>query len=122
MIRSIAAFLLIFTLFLSDLTRFVIYAGFELNQEYIAAVLCENLDKPELKCEGKCFLAKKIQQAEENEKSRDHEIQKNRFQEAFIVQKADLDFPILLITTISSETVEEPCSQFTPAIFHPPLA
>ena len=31
-----------------------------INYEYISNELCENKDKPELKCNGKCHLAKKI--------------------------------------------------------------
>lgn len=40
------------------------------NYDYIANVLCENKDKPELKCDGKCYLsqmlAKESKQSEEN--------------------------------------------------------
>lgn len=35
-------------------------AYYHLNRDYIARVLCENRDKPELHCDGKCFLAKKL--------------------------------------------------------------
>lgn len=30
------------------------------NRAYIAATLCENRDKPQLHCDGKCYLAKKL--------------------------------------------------------------
>ncbi len=30
------------------------------NYEYIVNVLCENRDKPELKCNGKCYLTKQL--------------------------------------------------------------
>lgn len=35
-------------------------AYFYLNQDEIAAEECENLDKPELECNGKCYLAAKL--------------------------------------------------------------
>ena len=66
-------------------TRFFIYAGFELNQTYIAKVLCENLDKPELNCKGKCFLSKKIKEAEEKEKHEERQNLRKVFQESFLV-------------------------------------
>lgn len=30
------------------------------NYEYISTVLCENIDKPEMHCNGKCHLAKEF--------------------------------------------------------------
>jgi len=36
------------------------YAYYELNLDTIIEELCENTDKPELKCDGKCFLAKQL--------------------------------------------------------------
>lgn len=40
---------------------------FELNREYIRNNLCINRSKPMLSCNGKCFLAKKLKQQQENE-------------------------------------------------------
>lgn len=44
--------------------------AFYLNQEYISSVLCINKDRPELHCDGKCFLSEKLraQADEEQEK------------------------------------------------------
>lgn len=36
---------------------------YTLNKAYIAQTLCENKNKPELQCEGKCHLAKEITKA-----------------------------------------------------------
>ena len=38
------------------------------NYDYIAKVLCENKDKPEMKCNGKCHLMKELAKASEGEK------------------------------------------------------
>jgi hypothetical protein len=82
MIRSFTAILLVITILASNFTRLFVYAGFELNQKYIATRLCVNRDKPMLHCNGKCYLAKKLKQAAEKEKSQERENQKSRFQEA----------------------------------------
>ena len=37
---------------------------YSLNQRFIAATYCVNKAKPELKCEGKCFLKMRIAQEE----------------------------------------------------------
>lgn len=34
------------------------------NYDYIANVLCENKDKPQLQCNGKCYLAKQLKKAQ----------------------------------------------------------
>ena len=38
---------------------------YQINKEYITRVLCENRDKPQLHCDGHCFLAKKLKAQEE---------------------------------------------------------
>lgn len=44
---------------------FVVY--YQVNKSYIAKELCVNKNRPELHCDGKCFLAKKLKAAEEKE-------------------------------------------------------
>ncbi|WP_149273024.1 hypothetical protein [Pareuzebyella sediminis] len=40
------------------------------NYDYIVNVLCENKDRPELQCDGKCYLAKQL--AKETKNSEDN--------------------------------------------------
>jgi len=40
--------------------------SFKINQDYITKNFCINRNKPEKKCNGKCFLAKKIKESKEN--------------------------------------------------------
>lgn len=48
-------------------------AGFifywKINQKYIAERLCENRDKPEMHCKGKCYLVKHLKKTEEKNDS-----------------------------------------------------
>lgn len=44
----------------------MISVDFLLNQEEIAEQLCENKDKPELNCEGRCVLKKRMQRVLDN--------------------------------------------------------
>lgn len=46
--------------------RVGIVAWYELNKEYVARNLCENRDKPQLKCCGKCYLRKQLNKTEDN--------------------------------------------------------
>jgi hypothetical protein len=81
--RRLLAYLLIVALVASNFSRLFIYAGFELNRNYITSKLCENRDKPWMHCNGKCYFMKKIKQAEDKEKNEERQSQKNLFQEAF---------------------------------------
>ncbi len=42
------------------------YMEYLLNQDYIAEFLCINKDKPKLQCNGKCHLAKQLENQNEN--------------------------------------------------------
>lgn len=43
-------------------------ASFVINQDYIAEFFCVNQDRPELECNGKCYLMQRLE--EQNEKKR----------------------------------------------------
>ena len=96
---------------------------YNLNKEYIVSALCENRDKPEMACGGKCYLESKIEESHEN--SHDHSI-----------PKIDLSkYPISLIdTTKSSEKkntkiytksefyeLVKKTDSFIPLVFKPPI-
>ena len=38
-------------------------AEYVANYDYIVTVLCENKEKPQLECNGKCYLAKQLEQS-----------------------------------------------------------
>ena len=46
----------------------VVTSWYQYNQKTIERYLCENVDKPELQCNGKCFLNKNLAQQTEKEK------------------------------------------------------
>lgn len=66
-VRKISFILLVSYLVLC-FNQYLPYFSYWANQEYIAKNLCENRDKPELKCNGKCHLAKELKKAAEKEK------------------------------------------------------
>ena len=120
MIKSCIAFLLIFSMLVAHSTRYLIYAGFKLNQGYIAAVFCENKEKPVLKCEGKCYLTKKLKQAEESSESKDTNSQKSHFFESFIQGKLTINFDLQLIGIFKSNVLQSELPRHTSTLFHPP--
>lgn len=64
-------FLVIVTVF--TFSQVLVVASFLSNRTFIAKNLCENIDRPELECNGKCFLMKKLKEDEE-QKSTDQSV------------------------------------------------
>lgn len=63
-------YLVLFVGFIMLVKPFWPVAEYIVNYDYIKNVLCENLDKPMMNCDGKCYLAKQLakesQQDQEN--------------------------------------------------------
>ena len=120
MLHRLTAYLLIVSLVSANFSRFFVYAGFELNKDYIATKLCENRNKPQLHCNGKCYFMKKIKQAEEKQNTDDRQAQKNPFQEANFNQPATVKFysVLLSVTKVPNYRIQLP--QQVASIFQPP--
>jgi len=91
------AILLIFCTLTANFAKLFVFAGFELNQNYIASTLCVNKSKPWLHCNGRCYLMKKIKQVEEKQKNNERQAQKNLFQDAFWSTVTKITFPVCLL-------------------------
>ena len=76
--RSLAVFLLLLTS-IRILVVPVVYLDFELNKDYIIQNLCENRFKPELKCDGKCYLAKQLHKVAEDKATKEADRQGQSF-------------------------------------------
>lgn len=46
----------------------LLYLDFEIRRDYIVKNLCINRNRPQMHCDGKCYLAKKIAALDEQEK------------------------------------------------------
>lgn len=118
--RRLLAYLLIVALVASNFSRLFIYAGFELNRNYITSKLCENRDKPWMHCNGKCYFMKKIKQAEDKEKNEERQSQKNLFQEACWSAISQIKFHSVLLQVMF---VPNNCVAFPKSnapVFRPP--
>jgi hypothetical protein len=63
----LASFLLI-SFLIQTFSTHLLVTNFYANQKYIAANLCINKSKPEMKCSGKCQLTKKLNDEENKDK------------------------------------------------------
>jgi hypothetical protein len=101
-------------------SRFFIFAGFELNKNYIVTKLCENRDKPWMHCNGKCYFMKKLKQAQDNDRNSERQAQRNLFQEAFIAACDPIKFQSTLLQVISTPYTPGDLKQFNGTLFRPP--
>lgn len=90
------------------------------NQDYIAEYLCVNKDKPMLDCNGKCYLAKMLQE-EQNEKKQNLP--------AIDLKEYPIGFVEILLFDFKEQTTTKNTlphfipsgpRQFVNSIFHPP--
>jgi hypothetical protein len=61
--RIILAWSLLFIYSLNSFRTVQPYLEYNLNYDYISNVLCVNKEKPEVKCNGKCYLTKELKKA-----------------------------------------------------------
>jgi len=105
-----------------NLSGFFVFAGFEMNRTYIANELCINRNRPELHCNGRCYLMNKLKQAQDKEQKQERQFQKIQLQlqEAIVIlpyvfrqySTAAIHFRIPLTTGM-------PVARMN-SIFHPP--
>jgi hypothetical protein len=119
LIRAVAILLLFCSVSL-NLSHLAVFAGFGINKSYIIKELCINRNKPKLNCYGKCYLMKKLKQAQEKEQKQENHFQKIQLQEAIVT----LPFHFRQYT-ITDELLRVPLTTGIPVsqintIFHPP--
>lgn len=65
--RNALIYLLFVATLLPSVSQWGVIAYYHANKDYIARVLCQNRSKPELHCDGKCYLAKKLKATQERQ-------------------------------------------------------
>lgn len=119
--RAIAILLLLSSVSV-NLSGLFVFAGFEMNESYIAKELCINRNRPELHCNGKCYLMNKLKQAQDKEQKQEHQFQKVQLQ----LQEAIVALPFIFKQySIATINFRIPLNTGMPvarmnAIFHPP--
>lgn len=120
MARSFIGYLLIVAVISAEFSRLFVFAGFELNRNYIAAHLCVNRSKPWLHCNGKCYFMKKMKEAQQRDKNAENQAQKNLFQDAFFPMQDRIQFytQVLRVMRVPRGCINLP--QVELPIFRPP--
>ena len=89
--KKFIAISLLSILFLSAIRPYFPYLDYAVNKEYISKILCENIDKPKLKCHGKCHLEKELKKLESvNELDKKTKIKINEQDHVYIYYCSDI--------------------------------
>ena len=83
--RIWAALILLLVFSAQQSSRLLVWIDYTVNQSYIANTLCENKAKPQLRCNGKCYLKKQLAKAETPDATNGHEKSAREFQEVIYV-------------------------------------
>lgn len=60
---------LLFLFLTLSFSKTILFIHYRLNLDFIKNELCENKNKPQLKCNGKCYLKNQVKKAENNSKN-----------------------------------------------------
>lgn len=96
---------------------------FAINQDYIAAYLCENQDRPELDCQGKCFLMTKLRkQMNESQKHKAKQLtQLSKIEVMNLHENSKFRFGNLGFLSIPQTDNPNTNTGYLAGIFHPPI-
>ncbi|MCP9766183.1 hypothetical protein [Lacihabitans soyangensis] len=67
LIKKITGGVLLITITFKMLMAPLIFADYELRKDFIIKNYCVNKSRPELHCDGKCYLAKQLEKAEQED-------------------------------------------------------
>jgi hypothetical protein len=118
--KHLIAILIIFSLALQSFKYYTVLAEFYLNRDYIAKNLCENRNKPQLHCNGKCHLKKQLKKEEQQQQSNNRTNTNETNTLLFcneVSEYAAADFTLIKNYTFYSK---ELLSSYQPSLFRPP--
>jgi hypothetical protein len=118
--RKIVATFLLIGIVINCFNYSLLFSTYSFNKAYIATVLCTNKHKPELHCEGKCFMDIKLKELEQKNKH-DQENVKRMIETVAptITNLVPSFYEIAVLKNVPHYVQKKPIGK-TITIFHPP--
>ena len=121
--KFIAVPILMLLLLVQTFSTWITIIDFKINQNYIAARLCQNRNRPKLHCNGNCVLMKKMRQQEKQEQNVPGpvkiEISSVLFASRISFSSVDNGLPLISKSSFPFFNTGKPVDRSSP-IFHPP--
>jgi hypothetical protein len=106
-------------LLLQNFSKSLIVMQFAVNQSFIASTLCENKDKPQMHCNGRCHLKKELNR--DAEQDRNNSNSKDKYEVMFVEALQAFHTAPLPDQVIFTSFYKDPCPNSSPSsVFHPP--
>ncbi|UII32764.1 hypothetical protein LVD17_02820 [Fulvivirga ulvae] len=122
-LRNIIISFLILNVLGSTLMVPLVYLDFELRREYIARVLCIKKDEPITVCGGKCYLAKQLNKASEQQQNDKQNTSRTEPISFFKVEIVEKDYSRQIVEINAAQIPKQDTHvlrSFVADIFHPP--
>lgn len=122
--KSAVSILLCTVLLFLAFGKSALVLNYQINKKEIAETRCENRDKPEMHCNGQCYLAKQLKKAEQKENPTP-DFRNLKELSPFIPAENIFDntMPAVVIEkTIAAGPMNIPSDKRPQGIFHPPEA
>ncbi|WP_044202188.1 hypothetical protein [Echinicola pacifica] len=122
MLKSIIYIWLSMIIVLNSMVFSVIKMDYAMNKQYIIDNFCVNQDKPEMHCDGKCFLMEKLNEAKQQQEDQPGSIDFSRDFGLFILQENTIGFISNHLITYIHQSPYAPSilNKASMDIFHPP--
>jgi hypothetical protein len=122
-LKYVALILVFLGLLVQSFNKLFIVLDFQLNRNYIAQNLCENRNKPQMHCNGKCHMMKVMKQEQKKDQDSPERKAENKFELICADYQQTKLNPAITITAISYPHIEEVIyTGFSSTFFHPPQA
>jgi len=125
-VKKLLAILLLFTISTQWIVKLGVITDWKINQEYIAKTSCVNRNKPQLECNGKCQLQKRLKELDSQTNSKETlPIQKLKLLEFenFVSNTSfKLEEPYSMVFDFNTEFISLYKFYFIEFCFHPPTA
>jgi len=118
--KQLISCFLLFGILTNCFNYWILSSSYTFNKSYIASVFCTNKDKPDLHCEGKCFMDIKLKELEQKNKSEQDNLK--RIIETIAPNTATLLAPIyeMPMLPIKIHYLQKKTIAATIEIFQPP--
>lgn len=114
-------FILFCCVFAATFSKWLVIASFEMNEKYIASVLCVNRNNPSKHCNGHCFLKKQLDKDENPGAANDGSTKTETELQLFLEDFTDTDFALTAFTPKNYNLFKAGTLQgHSQAFFHPP--
>jgi hypothetical protein len=122
-VKQLVAILLITGVLMQSMSKYMVQLDYLINKDYIAKNLCENRNKPQMKCCGKCHLNKQLNKTE-NDNSKGKTVQRFSSFEFYASNYSDNFYPKpVFITSVEISTgfvTDQYSYRPLTGVFHPP--